>query len=142
MVGCSRCTFPSTHFETPSRSRSVVWCVVCACGVCVLFCCGGACVWCVVKLGTLSLSLVLSPSSSFSLSFSLLSLFSSLLFVFLFLLLLLLLLLLRHLNVIWCKASAQQSVLSLLLSPPSSLLPLPSSKKKELFITRIFPARN
>ena len=32
---------------------------------------------------------------------------------------------------IWRRASAQQSVLSLLLSPPSSLLPLPSSKKKE-----------
>ena len=37
----------------------------------------------------------------------------------------------RHLNVIWRRASAQQSVLSLLLSPPSSLLPLPSSKKME-----------
>ena len=37
----------------------------------------------------------------------------------------------RHLNVIWRRASAQQSVLSLLLSPPSSLLPLPSSKKRE-----------
>ena len=37
----------------------------------------------------------------------------------------------RHLNVIWRRASAQQSVLSLLLSPPSSLLPFPSSKKKE-----------
>ena len=37
----------------------------------------------------------------------------------------------RHLNVIWRRVSAQQSVLSLLLSPPSSLLPLPSSKKKE-----------
>ena len=35
----------------------------------------------------------------------------------------------RHLNVIWRRASAQQSVLSLLLSPASSLLPLPSSKK-------------
>ena len=108
--------------KTLSRSRSVVWCVhvacgvlcVCACGVCgvwvvcvhvvlcVLFCCGGACVWCVVKLGTLSLSLALSPSSSLSLSlslsFSLLSLFFSLLFLFLFLLLLLLLLLLFFLS--------------------------------------------
>ena len=48
----------------------------------------------------------------------------------------------RHLNVIWRRASAQQSVLSLLLSPPSSLLPLSSSKKKrKLFITGIFPTR-
>ena len=31
MVGCSRCTFPSIHVETPSRSRSVVWCVLCVC---------------------------------------------------------------------------------------------------------------
>ena len=46
-----------------------VWCVGCVCtcgvvcgvgGVCVLFCCGGACVWCVVKLGTLSLPCSLS----------------------------------------------------------------------------------
>ena len=36
----------------------------------------------------------------------------------------------RHLKVIWRRARAQQSVLSLLLSPPSSLLPLPSSKKR------------
>ena len=139
----------------------VVLCVVCGlCVVCVGRVCtcgvvcgvGGVCVvllwWCVcVVCGeawhTLSLSLVLSPSSSLSLSFSLLSLFFSLLFLFLFLLLLLLLLLLRHLNVIWCKASAQQSVLSLLLSPPSSLLPLPSSKKKEgTFYYRNIPARN
>ena len=43
---------------------------------------------------------------------------------------------------IWCKAIAQQSVLSLLLSPPSSLLPPPLLKKKrDLFITGIFPAR-
>ena len=151
-VGCLTSTYPSIHVETPSRSRSVVWCVfVCACGVCtcgvvcvhvvlcgvwfvcvhavlcvvlVVVCCFvvvvRVCVWCVVKLGTLSLSLslVLSPSSSLSLSFSLLSLFFSLHFLFRFLLLLLLLLLLRHLNVIWCKASAQQSVLSLLPSPP------------------------
>ena len=42
----------------------------------------------------------------------------------------------RHLNVIWRRASAQQSVLSLLLSPPSSLLPLSSSKKEETFYYR------
>ena len=90
MVGCWRCTYPSIHFFV-SRSRSVVWCVVwCVCGVlCVyMWCCVwcwwwwcvcvvslwwcvcvlcGACVWCVVKIGTLSLSLALSPSSSLSL---------------------------------------------------------------------------
>ena len=169
-VGCLTSTYPSIHVETSSksrsvdwrarvqaftfllmktlsRSRSVVWCVV----------------WCVVKLGTLSLAL--SPSSSLShslpLSFSFLSLFFFLsLFIFLLLLLLLFLLFLlfffsllfsppntmertdqptrrptsRHLNVIWRRASAQQSVLSLLLSPPSSLLPLPSSKKKGTFL--------
>ena len=38
---------------------------------------------------------------------------------------------LRRLNVMWRRASAQQSVLSLLLSPPSSLLSLPSSEKNE-----------
>ena len=37
----------------------MAWCVVVVCR-------GGACVWCVVKLGTLSLSLALSPSSSAS----------------------------------------------------------------------------
>ena len=37
----------------------------------------------------------------------------------------------RHLKVIWRTAGAQQSVLSLLLSPPSSLLSLSSSKKEE-----------
>ena len=93
MALCSRCTYPSIHFFV-SRSRSVVWqahiqaftlklpqdhgrlsgaWVVCVhvvlrvvLVVCVLFCCGGACVWCLVKLGTLSLSLALSPSSSAS----------------------------------------------------------------------------
>ena len=161
--------------KTLSRSRSVVWCVLCACGVCgvwdvcvhvvlrvVLVVCtcgvvcgvGGVCVvvlwWCVcVVCGEawhtlsllFSLLLLLFPFFlSLIFIFSLLFLF---LFLFLFLLLLLLLLLLRHLNVIWCIAIAQQSVLSLLLSPPSSLLSLSSSKKKrELFITGIFPARN
>ena len=71
------------------------------------------------------------PKSFLSLSLSLLFSLLPLLFPFLFLLLLLLLLLLRHLNVVWCKASAQQSVLSLLLFPPSSLLLLSSKKKKE-----------
>ena len=80
MVGCLMC--------------GVVCCVLCvhmACVVCgvggVCVCCGGACAWCVVRLGTLSLFLSLSlllslfPSSSLSLShslsFSLLSFFRS-----------------------------------------------------------------
>ena len=139
--------------------------------VCALFCGGGACVWCVVKLGTHTLSLSLSfalslsflfsfpfafpfffslifivlssCSSSFSLAPSLLSSLFCLLFLFLFSLLFSPPNTMertvqptrrptsRQLNVIWRKASAQQSVLSLLLSPPSSLLPLPSSKNRE-----------
>ena len=62
-VGCRLCAYPSIHVETPSRSRSVVWCVVVVCGLV----CGVVCVvlwwcvvWCVVKLGTLSLSLLFS----------------------------------------------------------------------------------
>ena len=43
---------------------------------------------------------------------------------------------LRRLNVIWRRASAQQSVLSLLPSPPPS-----SEKRRGLFIAGIFPAR-
>ena len=43
----------------------------------------------------------------------------------------------RLLNVIWRRAGAQQSVLSLLPSLP----PLLKKKRRELFITRIFPAR-
>ena len=48
------------------RLKITVGCLVCGvvcAGVlwwCVLLCCGGACVWCVVKLGTLSLSLLFS----------------------------------------------------------------------------------
>ena len=94
-VGCRLCTCPSIHFSLDEDTLKItvgclvcgVVCVVWCAGVlwwCVLLCCGGACVWCVVKLGTLSLSLVLSPSSSLSLSFSLLSLFFSLLFLFFF----------------------------------------------------------
>ena len=76
-VGCLTSTYPSIHIETPSRSRSVVWCVV----WCVVWWC--VCVVC-EAWHTLSFSLVLSPSSSLSLSFSLLSFFFSLLFLFLF----------------------------------------------------------
>ena len=49
----------------------------------------------------------------------------------------------RHLNVIWRRASAQQSVLSLLLlsSLLPSLPPLLKKKKRGLCITGIFPAR-
>ena len=131
-----------------SGGGGVVW-VLCGCCVGVVWWCGV--VWCdVVCVGFLS-----SQFSSFSFLLSLFSLLSfSLLFLFFFSLLFsppntvertdqptrrpts------RHLNVIWRTVGAQQSVLSLLLSPPSSLLSLPSSKKRrELFITGIFPAR-
>ena len=145
----------------------VVLCVVLV--VCVLFCCGGACVWCVVKLGTLSLSCSLSFLFSFPFAFPFFFSFSffSLLFFFLscsfscscscscsisFPSLSLLFSppnimertdqptrrpTSRHLNVIWRRASAQQSVLSppplpsLLPSPPPLLL-----KKEETFYYR------
>ena len=48
----------------------------------------------------------------------------------------------RHLNVIWRRASAQQSVLSLLLSPPTSLLSLSSSKKRGTFLQEYFRRGN
>ena len=146
IVDCARVqtvTFLLT--KTLSRSRSVVWCVVCVCGVVFCVCACGVCgvVFIVVvrvcgvawKLGTLSLSLSFSFPFGFPFFFSLslflfsLSLFSS-----------------RHqntmertdqptrrptsrhLNVIW-RESAQQSVLSLLLSSPL----LSSSKKRGNF---------
>ena len=103
--------------------------VVVVCVVVVLWWC--VCVVCGEAWHTLSLLFSLLP---LLFPFLLLSYLYFCLFFFfffiLFLLLLLLLLLLRHLNVIWCKASAQQSVLSLLLSPPSSLLSLSSFSKK------------
>ena len=96
-VGCRLCTCPSIHPSLDEDTLKITvgcggvwwWCVVVVCG-------GGVLWWCVVvvKLGTHSLSLVLSPSSSLSLYFSLFSFFFSLLFLFLFLLLLLLLLVL------------------------------------------------
>ena len=91
-VGCLTSTYPSIHFETPSRSRSVVWCVVwCVWRVwCVVFCvcvhvlwwrvccvvCGEA--WHALSLPSLSCSLSLFPA----LSPSLLSIFLLLLFPF------------------------------------------------------------
>ena len=50
---------------------------------------------------------------------------------------------LRRLNVIWRRASAQQSVLSLLLSPSLLPSPPPLLRKKEgtFFFAGIFPAR-
>ena len=130
--------------------------VVCLCGCCVL--CGWCVCFCVVLLFSrfscssflLSLSFF-SLLSFFSFLFSLLSSFFSFLFSLLFsppntvertdqptrrpts----------RLLNVISRTAGAQQSVLSLLLFPPSSLPSNPSSKKRrELFITGIFLAMN
>ena len=83
--------------------------------------------WCVVKLGTLSLSLVLSPSSSLFLSFSLAP--SLTLEAF-------------GCDLVQSKCTAIGSLPpplpSLLPSPP----PLLKKKKRELFITGIFPARN
>ena len=127
---------------------------VCTCGVLCgvggVCCCvvGGACVWCVVKLGTHSLSLVLSPSSSLSLSFSLIFIFlSSFSFSFSFSLAPSLTLALEafECDLVQSKCTAIGSLPpplpSLLPSPP----PLPTHKKKrkrDLFITGIFPARN
>ena len=133
---------------------------VCTCGIvccwlCVLFCCVGACV-CGVKLGThsLSLSLLLSLHPllfPFRFPFLFLSYLYFYLFFFFFFLSFSSLSLLfsspntmertdqptrrptsRHLNVIWRRASAQQSVLSLLLSPPSS----PLQKREGTFYYR------
>ena len=60
----SASTYPSIHVETPSRSKSVVWCVGCVCTwvlcMCVCCCVVVVRVGCVVKLGTLSLSCSLS----------------------------------------------------------------------------------
>ena len=107
-VGCRLCTCPSIHFSLDEDTLKITvgclvwWCgvvcgVVCVCVVCcggVLWwvCCGGVCVvvlwwcvcvWCVVKLGTLSLSCSLSFLFSFPLFFSYLS-FSLFFFLFFF----------------------------------------------------------
>ena len=138
-VGCPLCAYPSVHknsedhgrlpavhiskhshshdVETPSRSRSVVWCVVWCVVLCVVVCVCAcvvvARVWCVVKLGTRSLSLLffLLPllSSFFFSSFS----FS--LFFFFFL----------------CSCSFSCSFSSSFLVPPSSFLHPPSNAQKE-----------
>ena len=134
----------SSCVETPSRSRSVVWCVLsCACGVCgvwvvcvhvvlcvvsgmcVLFCCGWCvCVVCGEAWHTLSLLFSLLP---LLFPFLFLSyLYFSLFFFFFFFFLLLL----RHLNVIWCKAKC--TAIGSLPPPLPSLLPsLPPLLKKE-----------
>ena len=168
-VGCLTSTYPSIHVETPSRSqsvacgahiraftilltktlsrsRSVVWCVhvvfcellvVCVlCAVCVV------CVVCVV--------LSLSRSLSFSL-FSFFFFFCSCSFSFFFSILFSPPNTMertdqptrrptsRYLNVIWRRASAQQSVPSLLLlSPPSSHPPTPRKKKGDFLLQEYF----
>ena len=126
----------------------VAWCVC----VCVVCCVGvGVGVWwwcCVVWFGvyfclfvlffSFSLNFIYSFLSSSPLS-SLLSIFSLSLPLFSLLFLFSSLSSSRHHTLMvrtdqptrWRRASAQQSVLSLLLSPPSSLLSLPSSKKRE-----------
>ena len=148
-----------------SRSRSVVWCVVLVvcCFVVAVRVCG---VWWSLAH---SLSLALSPASpldlSLSISFSLLYLFFlssfssfSLALALVLSLFLLSLIPSRH-QTLWKEpinqhdgqlrgicmwsgrtASAQQSVLSLLLSPPSSLLSLLLQKKN--FLQEKFPVRN
>ena len=136
-VGCLTSTYPSIHVETPSRSRSVVWCVLCVhvarvvCGLCVgcgLFCCGGACVWCLVKLGIHSLSCSLSFLFSFPFFFSPIFIFiSSFSFSFSLAPSLTLALEAFECDLVQSKCTAIGS-----LPPPlSSLLPLPSSKKKK-----------
>ena len=65
-IDCRLCTCPSIHFSL----EITVGCLVC----------GGMCVWCVVKLGTLSLSCTLSFLFSFPFAFPL---FFSLIFIFL-----------------------------------------------------------
>ena len=120
-----------------------VWCVVCVCVVVVVW-------WCGVGVFFVSILFFLFLALSFSLSPLFSSLFSSLfslLFLFLFSLpfsstntvertdqptrrpts--------RPLNIIWRTAGAQQSVLSLFLSPPSSLpLPFHPEKKRGDFL--------
>ena len=120
--------------------------------VCVLLCCGGACVWCVVKLGT---HLSLSPSSSFCFSFSLAPSLTLALALSLSLLSSLLLTLLFSTNTVQSDVAhgtfiatpnELHGMFPPLLLPPllSSLLPLSHTQKKEreLFITGIFPAMN
>ena len=220
-VGRWRCTYPSIHVETPSRSRSVDWracvqaftflltktlsrsrsvvwcvvwcvcgvlcCVLCVCmwlewsvgclctcgvvcgvGVCVLLCCGGACVWCVVKLGTLSLLLSLLPLlfsfrcpflflSYLYFSFSLVPSLTLALALVLSLFLLSSLLATKHsgknrstntaANIEAFECDLAQGKCTAVGSLPPllpSLLPSPPPllKKKETFITGIFPARN
>ena len=59
-VGCLTSTYPSIHFSLDEDTLKItVGCLVC-CVVCVVVCCGGVLWWCVVKLGTLSLSLLFS----------------------------------------------------------------------------------
>ena len=102
-VGCLTSTYPSIHVGTPSRSRSVDWCVGCVCtcgvvcgvgGVCCFVVVVRVCVVCGEAWHTLSLSCSLSFLFYFPFAFPFfffLIFIFSLLFLFLFLLLLLLL---------------------------------------------------
>ena len=119
--------------------------LLCRCVCCVVVCCvGGVCFRVFVMFLLFFLNPLLSLACSLSLSFSLLSLFSLLSSVFSSSSLFSLLFsppntvertdqptrrpTSRHLNVIWRTASAQQSVLSLLLSPPP-FSPSPPQKR-------------
>ena len=154
MVGCSRCAYPSIHlFVSKSRSvvRGAVVCCVCMKVLCCVVVLRGV-VWCGVYFSVFLCCFSLFLSFFFSLSFLLsLSSFLSSLFSLLFLFFFSLPFsppnttartdqptrrpTSRHLNEIWRRASAQQSFLSLLPSLP------PFLKKRKLFITGIFPAR-
>ena len=147
MVGCLTSTYPSIHVETPSRSRSVVWCVLCVhvacvvCGLCVyMWCCVWCvgCVLCVVKLGTLSLSCSLSFLFSFPFFFSLIFIFlSSFSFSFSLAPFLTLALEAFECDLVQSKCTAIGS----LPPPPPSSLPPSHKKERGLFITGICPAR-
>ena len=120
------CTYPSIHFsldEDTLEKRSVVVCCVCGVYLCVFLCCFSL---------FLSILFILSLSLSLFLSSLFFPLFlsSSLLFLFSFSLLFSPPHTMERTDqpTRWRRASAQQSVLSLLLFPPSSLLSLPSSK--------------
>ena len=136
--------YPSIHlFVSKSRSvvRGAVVCCVCMRVLCCVVCVGVGVVCMFVSFFCVFYLSFFSQCSSFSFFFSLFLFFFSLLFsppntmertdqptrrpTS------------RHLNVIWRRASAQQSVLSLLPSPlPPPFSPSPPQKKEETFYYR------
>ena len=153
MVVCSRCTYPSIHlFVSKSWSvvRGALVCFVCIRVLVLVLVFGGGVVWCfVVWFVFVCICFVFLFSSFFLFALSLF--LSSLFFPLLSLLLSPPNTMERtdqptrrptssQLNVIWRRASAQQSVLSLFVTPPSSLLTLFFffKKKEETFFNRNF----